>query len=301
MAYSYQEFTGDGTTQTFTIPFEYVAASEVTVYVDGTVLATTAYEFLTPSTVNIFVAPGVGQIVRLERTTNLTVRAVDFVAGAVLSEEDLDTAFIQVFNASQEATDAVASAISVDVTGTVNMNGRRVSNVADATANSDAINKGQVVAITSTQVSAANASAANAATSAIAAAASAVTAGTYASNSEASKDQSAAHALAAENTKDATEIIRITTEGYLTAANIPTSLISKAGYFLQVKNDESAYELVGSVAAPSFYGFKMAADGVSIELTYGRDADFDVDDFETWTMAENISYSFAHNDLVVNL
>lgn len=142
MAYSYEEFIGDGVTQTFTIPFSYVKRSEVNVFVGGT--QTTDFEFLTDATINIATAPLNGVVVRISRVSDLQTRAVDFVAGAVLSEEDLDTAVIQVFNAAQEAVDKSNEALFKTPDGKWDAQSRVIKNLAAPTDAGDAVNKGTI-------------------------------------------------------------------------------------------------------------------------------------------------------------
>ena len=142
MAYSYQEFIGDGVTQTYTIPFSYVKRSEVNVFVGGT--QTSAFEFLTDATINITAAPASGAVVRISRTTDLETRAVDFVAGAVLSEEDLDTAVIQVFNGAQEAVDKSNEALFKTPDGKWDAQSRVIKNLATPVDAGDAVNKGTI-------------------------------------------------------------------------------------------------------------------------------------------------------------
>jgi len=144
MAYSYTEYTGDGTTQTFTIPFAYEAESEVAVFVAGTQLASSDFSFLSTSTISINTAPANNANVRVERNTDLTNRAVDFVDGAVLSEADLDTAMIQVFHGAQEAIDTANDAVSLDADGTFDAQNRRIKNVADPSAAQDAATKNYI-------------------------------------------------------------------------------------------------------------------------------------------------------------
>ena len=142
MAYSYEEFIGDGVTQTFTIPFSYVKRSEVNVFVGGT--QTTDFEFLTDATINIATAPLNGDVVRISRVSDLQTRAVDFVAGAVLSEEDLDTAVVQVFNAAQEAVDKSNEALFKTPDGKWDAQSRVIKNLAAPTDAGDAVNKGTI-------------------------------------------------------------------------------------------------------------------------------------------------------------
>jgi len=131
MAYSYIEYTAGGSA-TFNIPFEYINQSEIEVFVDGTAAT---FTFTSANTVNVTPTPTSGATVRIERTTDLTNRAVDFASGSVLTEEDLDNSNIQVYHAAQEAIDKAEAALSLDADGKfdgeVNGSNRVIKNVAD--------------------------------------------------------------------------------------------------------------------------------------------------------------------------
>ena len=108
MAYSYIEYTANGSTTTFSIPFAYTQQADVAVFVGGT---STSFTFASSSTISLSTAPASGVVVRIARTTPITTRAVDFSNGAILTESDLDNSNIQVFQAAQEAIDTAASSI----------------------------------------------------------------------------------------------------------------------------------------------------------------------------------------------
>lgn len=103
----------------------------------------------------------------------------------------------------------------------------------------------------------------------------------------------AASALAAYNSA-------LAAASAVAAVNLPTGLAGAANKFLQVKDDETGYELVSSVAAPVFFGFKLSTDAASLNMTYGRD-NYNVDDFATWTMSENVTFQIINNNLVMVL
>ena len=138
MAYSFQEYPADGVTASFTVPFPYFDQSEVRVFVDG--VEDTAFQFSSANLIILDNTPTAGQLVRVARESNLETRAVDFVAGAVLSEEDLDTAISQVFYGTQEAVDTSKSALRADLDGLADMQGRQVKNMADPSAPDHGVN-----------------------------------------------------------------------------------------------------------------------------------------------------------------
>lgn len=142
-AYSYIEYIADGLTTTFTFPFQYVEQNEINVFVGGQ--ATTSFSFTSANTLSISPAPTAGLTVRIQRFTNITERAVDFVNGAVLSEEDLDTALVQVFNAAQEAVDKSNEALFKTPDGKWDGQNAVIKNVADPVNDQDVVNKRTLV------------------------------------------------------------------------------------------------------------------------------------------------------------
>jgi hypothetical protein len=138
MAYSYQEYIADGTTTTFNISFPYIKEADVALFVDG---VNTPFTFTTPQTVSLTTAPASGALIRLERTTDITNRLVDFSSGSLLTEEDLDNSNIQVFYASQEAIDTATDAISKDTDGKMDGQNRILKNVQDPENPQDAVTK----------------------------------------------------------------------------------------------------------------------------------------------------------------
>tara|TARA_B110000977_G_scaffold67762_1_gene91990 strand:- start:269 stop:1117 length:849 start_codon:yes stop_codon:yes gene_type:complete len=103
----------------------------------------------------------------------------------------------------------------------------------------------------------------------------------------------AAALLAAAAAQDAAEIAAA-------SINIPNSLAGESSNFLRVKVDETGYELVSSVARPTFFGFTLSADGTELLHTYGSD-DYNASEYTTWAVGDGVSFSVVNNNLVVNL
>jgi len=139
MAFSYQNYTGDNTTDTFAIPFTFTDNSEISVTVDG--VAETGLTFPSAASVQLTSAPATGTLVQVRRTTDLTARSVDFASGSVLTEEDLDDSNIQVFHAAQEAVDKSNDGITLDSDDKWDAQSKIIKNVADPVDNTDAVNK----------------------------------------------------------------------------------------------------------------------------------------------------------------
>lgn len=282
----------------FNVNFSYLQKSHVKVTVNGT--ATTDFNWLNDGQIQLTNAAPNNAIVVITRETSPSARLVDYQTGSVLSEEILDTDSLQGFYLAQEAVDVKELTMAKNASDQFEAGGRRIENVADPVDNTDAANKQWTLSATSGLVSQAQTYRDEARNFRDAT-------DTYADNATDAKNdaltyrnQAETHKDDAESARDAALTYSQTTQGYIAAANIPQTLTNRAGQFLQVKQAEDGYELVSSVAAPSFFGFKNSANGETIDLTYGRD-DYNVADYDTWTMAENVTFEVRNNNLVVVL
>jgi len=105
MPYSSVTYSGDGSTRAFTIPFDYINTTDVTVTVDGdTVEATISGALASCDT-----APANAAVVVVIRATENEEPVVDFVDGATQTEADLDRAFKQLLFVIQETLDSIAT------------------------------------------------------------------------------------------------------------------------------------------------------------------------------------------------
>ena len=73
---SYKDYTGDGSTTTFSITFDYQKEAEISVTVDG--VAETGITFPSSTQVQLTSAPASNALVRIRRTTDLSSRKVYF-------------------------------------------------------------------------------------------------------------------------------------------------------------------------------------------------------------------------------
>jgi hypothetical protein len=108
MAYSYVEYTGDGSTTDFTVPFDFLSRSHVSVLLDT---VSSDFTWLSDSQVRVSPAPDNGAIVKVKRTTPIDARLVDFQNGSTINaDSDMDVDSNQLFFLEQEADDNVTSA-----------------------------------------------------------------------------------------------------------------------------------------------------------------------------------------------
>lgn len=144
MSFALTRTTGDGSTATFNVPFSYRATADVVVKVAGvTKTITTHYTFPTASTIQFTAGniPANGAVVEIRRATSHNARLVDYVAGATLTETDLDTDSEQAFFISQEAIDYATDTIALNANDKFDALSKQVQNLADPTLAQDAVTK----------------------------------------------------------------------------------------------------------------------------------------------------------------
>ena len=141
MANSFVRYTGNGSTSSYAVPFSYRAQEDVAITIDG--VATTAFTWDGAGTNITFTSPPANLTsIEIRRTTSQTSRLVDYADGSVLKENDLDTDSEQGFFMSQEAIDDANDRIKLDNADFQwDAQSKRIKNVADPTANTDAVNK----------------------------------------------------------------------------------------------------------------------------------------------------------------
>jgi hypothetical protein len=139
MAYSYNVYTGNGSTTQFTVGVPYIRKEHIKVYV---AYVDTAYTYVNSTTVQLASAPGAGVRVEVRRVTPATSPLVDFADGSTLVAADLDTSNLQHLYLEQELDDANKQAIFVDpATGLLTAGTQRITNVVDPVNAQDVVTK----------------------------------------------------------------------------------------------------------------------------------------------------------------
>lgn len=143
-------YEGDGTRTDFTIPFDYLKKSFVTVRL-GTGNTLTGgdygdtgsdYYFLDKTTIRLKVAPASGESLTIRRYTSATERVVTFKDASILKATDLDTSQVQAFHIAEEGRDILEDSLSVNREGNWDAKGKRIINVGTPEADSDAMTYG---------------------------------------------------------------------------------------------------------------------------------------------------------------
>ena len=142
-------YEGDGTTTDFTVPFDYLKKSFVTVRL-GTGNTLTGgdygdtgsdYYFLDKTTIRLKVAPASGESLTIRRYTSATERVVTFKDASILKATDLDTSQVQAFHIAEEGRDILEDSLSVNREGNWDAKGKRIVNLADPVDPQDALTK----------------------------------------------------------------------------------------------------------------------------------------------------------------
>jgi hypothetical protein len=103
MSSSFVTYTGTGSQTDYTLPFNYLASTDVFVFVNGSAVA---YSWINTSSIRTAVAPAGGTVIQIRRITQKSSPPVNFTDGAVLLESDLDTLTTWSLYIAQESSDA---------------------------------------------------------------------------------------------------------------------------------------------------------------------------------------------------
>jgi hypothetical protein len=147
MSFAINNYTGNGSTTTFSVTFPYITQSHVQVRLDN-VLKTLGvdYTFPTSSTIQFTNAPANSVNINFKRSSNQSARLVDFQDGSTITESILDQDSNQMFYMSQEAIDSTAGVMALDGDNKWDAQSRIIKNIASPVNDNDAVNKAFITA-----------------------------------------------------------------------------------------------------------------------------------------------------------
>ena len=172
MPFSYAQYTGNGSTTTFSVPFPYLLKAHVKVYTGFNVLTGTfatelvdgvGFTWLSGTQVQTTAAPAVGVVLTVVRQTPSNALAVQWQDGSNLVANDLIDSSLQNLYSVQEQEDVVTLSSALSITAEANAaTALGTANAASTTANGIAGTANTALSNSSAAVTTANAASATA-------------------------------------------------------------------------------------------------------------------------------------------
>lgn len=116
---TYVTYSGNGTTTDFSVPFSYLAQSEVVAVFTGT--GTYTYTFPSSNILRVSPALASGDTLKVSRVTSLTSSKVVFSNGAPITGTQLNTTVNQLIYGLQEASDTSAAVYTIAAAATASV------------------------------------------------------------------------------------------------------------------------------------------------------------------------------------
>ena len=146
MANTFVDYTATAAQTDFAFSFPYLEDEHVTVTIDG--VATTDFTIVTSPSTKIVLDSGAtaGEIVRVQRISAPDENLVDFVNGSVLTESELDRAYLHNRYLAEESAEQndISLRVKTGATGSFDALNKKIVNVSDPTADQDAATKNYV-------------------------------------------------------------------------------------------------------------------------------------------------------------
>lgn len=146
MAITFVDYTATAAQTDFAFSFPYLEDEHVTVTIDG--VATTGFTIVTSPSTKIVLDSGAtaGEIVRVQRISAPDENLVDFVNGSVLTESELDRAYLHNRYLAEESAEQndISLRVKTGATGSFDALNKKIVNVSDPTADQDAATKNYV-------------------------------------------------------------------------------------------------------------------------------------------------------------
>ena len=114
-AVTQNEYTGNGSTDTYSFTFPYLKASDIKVSLDAVV--TTAFTLPNATTIQFNTAPASGVKIKIFRETSVDNLTATFYAGSAIKSEDLNDNFTQNLFVTQEVNQRAMSSLGATMTG----------------------------------------------------------------------------------------------------------------------------------------------------------------------------------------
>lgn len=113
MALTYIYYTGDGTTNEFLVPFDYIKKDYVKFYIDEQEVDSGEVTWDSDTQVSFADPPSSGSKILIKRETEIEEPLVDFRDGSTLTEDELDMETAQLLHLIQEGTDNSTGATKI--------------------------------------------------------------------------------------------------------------------------------------------------------------------------------------------
>lgn len=144
MAYSKVSYIGDGYTNMFGIPFEYLSINDISVFIDD--VEDQNITFISNSLIKTSIVPPHKAIVLIKRNT-IKERVVDFQNGSMLNEATLDLNSNQLVYIMQELLDEHIDTLQVNTLDQWDARDRPIVNLSSPSDIHDAATKAYVDAV----------------------------------------------------------------------------------------------------------------------------------------------------------